>query len=112
ALAGGGPGPRARPPADAGYSSTGSRPYQPSGRAIVSDAMDVDEFPTWLVAKLRVKATSDKPLFVGVARRADVDRYLSGVRHSTVEDVSFGPFQGGYSSEAGTRTPNQPPLHT
>ena len=70
--------------------------------------MDVDELPSWLVAKLRVKATSDKQLFVGVGPRADVDRYLAGVRHSTVEDVSFGPFEVDYSSQPGTKAPNRP----
>jgi len=111
-LAVGGAGLWARASSDGGYVSTGTHPYQTGGRAIVSDAMDVDELPSWLVAKLRVKATSDKPLFVGVAPRADVDRYLAGVRHSTVEDVNFGPFEVDYSSQPGTRTPNRPAQQT
>jgi hypothetical protein len=104
----GGAGLWARASSDGGYVSTGTHPYQTGGRAIVSDAMDVDELPSWLVAKLRVKATSDKQLFVGVGPRADVDRYLAGVRHSTVEDVSFGPFEVDYSSQPGTKAPNRP----
>jgi hypothetical protein len=111
-LAVGGAGLWARASSDGGYISTGTHPYETSGRAIVSDAMNVEEFPSWLVAKLRVKASSDKPLFVGVARRADVDHYLAGVRRSTVEDVSFGPFQVDYSSQSGTRTPNRPAQQT
>ena len=70
--------------------------------------MDVGVVPDWLVAKLRVRASSDKPLFVGVGRRADVDRYLAGVAQSTVEDVSFGPFDVEYSTHAGSAIPVRP----
>jgi|tagenome__1003787_1003787.scaffolds.fasta_scaffold20970518_4 hypothetical protein len=111
-LAVGGAGLWVRASSDHGYTSSGAHPYQTGGRAIVSDAMDVDEFPSWLVAKLRVKATSDKPLFVGVAQQKDVDRYLAGVGHSTVEDVSFGPFEVDYSSQAGVKTPSRPGQQT
>jgi hypothetical protein len=111
-VAAGGAGLWARSSSDGGYISTGTHPYQTSGRAVVSDAMNVDEFPSWLVAKLRVKASSDQPLFVGVAPRADVDRYLAGVAHSTLEDVNFGPFEADYSTQAGTRTPARPAQQT
>jgi hypothetical protein len=111
-LAVGGAGVWARATSDHGYVSTGTHPYETSGRAIVTDAMDVKEFPSWLVAKLRVKATSDKPLFVGVAKQKDVDRYLAGVRHSTVEDVNFGPFEVDYSSQPGAKAPNRPGQQT
>jgi hypothetical protein len=111
-LAVGGAGLWARSSSDGGYVSSGTHPYETSGRAVVSDAMDVDEFPSWLVAKLRVKASSDKPLFVGVAPRADVDRYLAGVAHSTVEDVNFSPFEADYSSQPGTKAPARPAQQT
>src|SRR3954447_12726347 len=111
-VAAGGVGLWARLSSDGGYVLTGTHPYQTGGRAIVSHAMDVDEFPSWLVAKLRVKPPSDKPLFVGVAHQKDIDRYLAGVRHSTVEDVNFGPFEVDYSSQAGTRAPNRPGQQT
>lgn len=97
-----------RASSDGGYVSTGTHQYSSNGRAIVTDAMNVGAFPDWLVARLRVRASSDKPLFVGIGRRADVDRYLAGVRHSTIEDVSYGPFDVSYSTQPGTAIPGRP----
>jgi hypothetical protein len=98
----------ARASSDGGYVSTGNHRYASSGRAIVSDAMHVGALPDWLVASLRVTASSDKPLFVGIGRRVDVDRYLAGVSHSTIEDVSYDPFDVSYSAQAGSATPARP----
>jgi hypothetical protein len=102
----------ARASSDGGYISTGTHGYASSGRAIVTDAMGVGAFPDWLVARLRVKATSGKPLFVGVGRRVDVDRYLAGVAHSTIEDVDYGPFDISYSSQPGSVIPARPSAQT
>src|SRR5207248_8560451 len=95
---------------DRGYVTSGTHPYTTAGRAIVSGSLDADGIPDWLVAKLRVTASSGdrQPLFVGVARKADVDRYLAGVAHSTVEDVNFDPFDATYSSTGGTAVPARP----
>ena len=98
----------ARTSSDGGYVSTGTHQYASSGHAIVTDAMHIGAFPDWLVARLRVRASSDKPLFVGVGRRADVDRYLAGVAHSTIEDVSYGPFDVSYSTQPGSAIPARP----
>jgi hypothetical protein len=97
-----------RTSSDGGYVSTDTHPYSSSGRAIVTDAMHVGALPDWFVARLRVKASSDKPLFVGVGRRADVDRYLAGVARSTIEDVSYGPFDVSYSTQRGSAIPARP----
>jgi hypothetical protein len=102
----------ARASSDGGYISTGTHRYAWSGRAIVTDAMHVGAFPDWLVARLRVKATSDKPIFVGVGRRADVDRYLAGVAHSTIEDVNYGSFDISYSAQPGSAIPARPAAQT
>lgn len=93
---------------DGSYISSGTHRYASSGRAVVSDPMNVGVVPDWLVAKVRIRATSDKPLFVGVGRRKDVDGYLAGVARSTVEDVSFGPFALEYSTQAGSAIPARP----
>jgi hypothetical protein len=99
---------------DHGWITTGSHRYAASGRAIVSGSLDADGIPSWLVAKARITASSGdgRALFVGVARRADVDRYLAGVAHSTVEDVNFGPFDATYSSTTGTVHPAPPATRT
>jgi hypothetical protein len=93
-----------------GWISSGTHRYASSGRAIVSGSLDADGIPNWLVAKARISASSDgaRPLFVGVARQADVDRYLAGVAHSTVEDVNFSPFDATYSSTKGSKAPARP----
>jgi len=97
-----------------GYITSGTHRYAASGNALVSGSIDADGIPDWLVAKLRVTASSDstRPLFVGVARRGDVDRYLAGVAHSTVEDVSFDPFDAAYSTAPGTKAPAPPATQT
>ena len=95
---------------DHGWIQTGTHRYATDGRAIVSGSLDADSIPNWLVAKARVTASSKdgEPLFVGVARRGDVDRYLANVAHSTVEDVNFAPFHATYSSAGGTVVPARP----
>jgi hypothetical protein len=97
-----------------GWITSGSHRYAASGRAIVSGSLDVGSIPDWLVAKLRVAASADdgRPLFVGVGRRADVDRYLAGVAHSTLEDVNFDPFDPTYSTARGTVVPGRPGAQT
>ena len=99
---------------DHGWITSGTHQYAASGRAIVSGSLDADGIPNWLVAKARVTASSGngRALFVGVARRADVDRYLAGVSHSTVEDVNFGPFDATYSSTTGAVVPARPATQT
>src|SRR5918998_3299289 len=52
---------------------------------------DVSELPDWVDERfgtVRVNATAAEgtPLFVGVARTADVERYLLGVAHEQVTD--------------------------
>jgi hypothetical protein len=98
----------ARTSSDGGYVSTDTHRYSSSGRAIVTDAMHVGAFPDWLVASLRIRASSDKPLFVGIGRRTDVDRYLAGVAHSTIEDVSYDTFDVSYSAQPGSAIPGRP----
>jgi len=94
--------------------SSGTHRYAGAGRAVVSGSIDADGIPNWLVAQARITATSDggRPIFVGIARRAAVDRYLAGVAHSTVEDVNFGPFDATYSSVGGTAVPAPPATQT
>ena len=93
---------------DGGYVMTGTHLYESSGRAVVSDPMHVDVLPDWLVARVKIKATADEPVFVGVGRRADVDRYLAGVARSTVEDLNFDPFAVDYRTDGGSTVPAPP----
>ena len=63
--------------------------------AFASDDLDVDSGFDWILdrgPKLRVEAQSDKALFIGVARSADVERYLAGVEYDSVTHVDVDPF--------------------
>ena len=99
---------------DGTYISTGTHRYAAAGRAIVSDPLQVGRIPDWLTAKIRVTTTSGdgKASFVGVARKADVDRYLAGVAHATVEDVNYGSFSVAYGTTGGSRVPARPGAQT
>jgi hypothetical protein len=51
------------------------------------------------LGRLRLTATSAvaaKPLFVGIARTEDIDRYLAGVEHDELRDIEFDPFRIDY----------------
>src|SRR5688572_14899813 len=88
---------------DDGYLQSGSHAFDSDAAAIVSGNIAVDlegaerffdddeEFGT---VRLRVEPDGDgKPLFVGVAPTKDVERYLDGVAHSTLDDVDY-PMSG------------------
>lgn len=87
--------------------------------ALVSENLDVDldgagfffdheEFGQF---KLSVDPAGDERVFVGVARTADVERYLGDVARETVTDTSWGPFEHGSDlrRESGDRRRATPP---
>jgi len=68
------------------------------------DLADLDDGGGWLVeqgvGRVRIRATSRTDgIFVGIAREAQVDRYLSGVAHDELRDVRSGANR--YRSRAG-----------
>jgi hypothetical protein len=104
---------------DAGYLETDAHHFGADTRALATENLDVDlGGADWLaetdeLGKVRIEAESrdDKPLFVGIARSTDVERYLSGVPHTTVHDVEAGPFDRfdvDYTRHAGQRHPVSP----
>jgi len=61
--------------------------------------------------RLRVTATSaepGRPIFIGIGPAAAVDRYLSGVGHDVVTDVSLTPFHLTLVRSGGTASPAPP----
>jgi hypothetical protein len=104
---------------DDGYLKTDAHHFEAGTRALATENLDVDlGGAEWLadtdeLGKVRIEAESrdDKPLFVGIARTSDVERYLSGVPHTTVHDVEAGPFDSfdaDYTRHAGQRHPASP----
>ena len=101
---------------DGGYLTSPSERFDVDSAAIISagpDNMRDDAYPGPLpldVGSIRIWAESANPgkeIFVGIAPRSDVDRYLSGANYSELLDVSFRPFHVEYRETQGTQ---QPPL--
>lgn len=84
-----------------GYVMTSDERFATGGYAIATRTLhissDVPEFlygRDWL-GKVRIRGESANPsrqLFIGIARKADVDRYLAGVAHAEVVDIDADPF--------------------
>ena len=88
-----------------GYLSTGSDRFHTRTYALATDNLDVDTdgasrvlSATTCSARSGSRLTSHdgKPVFVGIARTKDVDRYLRGTAHTRVTDVDTSPFRARY----------------
>src|SRR4051812_49897992 len=96
---------------DQGFVSTRSHHFDTQGAALVSENLDINlDGAEWIVnhdhyGRLRLKTASrdGKPVFVGVARTRDVERYLHGTAYSTVSDVELDPFDATYRRHGGAR---------
>ncbi|HET8822578.1 MAG TPA: hypothetical protein VFM57_13605 [Thermoleophilaceae bacterium] len=104
---------------DDGYLMTDTHRLSGDTRALSTGNLDVDLGEgDWVVrpddlGKLRLDAESrdGKELFVGIAATSDVERYLSGVPHTTVDDVEAGPFESfdpDYTRHPGNGRPASP----
>jgi Domain of unknown function (DUF4389) len=82
-----------------GFFTTSTERHETTSHALTHEGVrigDVSELPDWVddrFGAVRVRATSAerRPLFVGVGRTADVERYLAGVAHEEVTDFELGP---------------------
>jgi hypothetical protein len=99
-----------------GYLKTDTERFSADTRALATDNLDVDlGGADWVaqtddLGKIKITAQSrdGKPLFVGLARTTDVERYLAGVPHTTVNDIDTTPFGADYERHAGSRHPVSP----
>jgi hypothetical protein len=80
---------------DGGYVTTGAHTFSSSGSALATERTHLGSagvgwlYSPSLLGKVRIRVTpvsSSSPLFVGVGRSADVDRYLAGVNHTLISD--------------------------
>ncbi len=98
-----------------GYLSTPTDRFATETSAITSESLKLvdSEIPDWLISedvlgKVRLRASgSQKDVFVGIARTALVNRYLRGVQHAVVTDVSYDPFSVDYRT-----VPGHPPAES
>ncbi len=95
-----------------GYISTAKHDYSSASRAIATKSVHLGtSIPEWLLGKVRIEAVSgdsSRPIFVGIARKKDVDAYLAGVDHAVVEHLDWDPFRVSYEQRPGTRVPADP----
>lgn len=96
---------------DDGYFTTDRQQIESGRFAIATESIDlgadeIDWAPSGILGDVRVRVTGDEPVFVGIGRDGDVDRYLGGV----ARDELIG-FHGGDAElvpHAG-RAPRTPP---
>jgi len=99
-----------------GYFSTTTERFATETRAFATETLDVDlggagrflgtgEFGT---VRLRARSLSGKPIFVGIGPTDAVERYLRGVAHTTVTDISTDPFRADVAERRGSRRPRPP----
>jgi hypothetical protein len=99
-----------------GYLRTDTEQFRADTRALATDNLDVDLGDADWVAdsndlgRIAISAESrdGKPLFVGIARTSDVERYLAGVPYTAVNDVDVTPFRADYERHSGNRHPVAP----
>jgi hypothetical protein len=103
-----------------GYLSTGSQRFNSREYAITTPNLQVGAgAPGFLIKadrygeiRLQTMAKGGKPLFVGVARTSNVDRWLRGTSFSEVSDIDYAPFDATYAEHRGTRKPGPPSVQT
>ncbi len=99
-----------------GYYGSGTTTLATPTYGFVSRGLDIgSDGPSWLfhrarLGTIRVTATGTDatPVFVGIARKADIDRYLGRVAHDEVTDFEVDPLSITSARRAGTETPAPP----
>src|SRR3954463_9225370 len=85
---------------DAGYFTTSTQRFHTRTAAITTRDIDLGTPgpDNWWserdIATVRIRGASAtaQPIFIGIARDADVERYLRGVPHDEIDDVDYDPF--------------------
>ncbi|HWJ83271.1 MAG TPA: DUF4389 domain-containing protein [Nocardioides sp.] len=78
---------------DDGFLMSGGQRFDASSYAIVTDDVEMHGGSAIdaVVGKIRLTASgSDEPLFIGIAPAAQVDEYLTGVRHAELAEIRDG----------------------
>ena len=94
-----------------GFFATNTKHFETLSYAITSENIDLGVQPgrdgshfdlgNIATVRLRVSAPSGAPVFVGIGRERDIDRYLANVAHAEIDDVSLHPFRVTYRPQPG-----------
>jgi hypothetical protein len=98
-----------------GYFTWPTETLTSNGYAVAMKSVDISHAPEWAfsaagLASVRVKAHSDRPLFIGIARTADLEQYLRGTEHDDVSHLTYHPFQVDYDHADG-HAPHSAPVN-
>jgi Domain of unknown function (DUF4389) len=99
-----------------GYYSSRAETVRSAGAAVTGEGLQLGDLRAgagdWVAdvvhgrVRVRADALGSRPVFVGIARQDDVDRYLAGVPHDAVTDVSGSRVT--YAPHPGARRPAAP----
>ena len=98
----------------AGYFTGSTHRIASDSYAVTNDDIRVHHLPSFLddgkLVRISIDARSEggSPLFVGVARKRDVDAYLTNVAHSNLRDYDVATQDQEYDSVGGTGQPRPP----
>ncbi len=98
---------------DDGFFTTGEVELSTDSHAIVSEEIDLgsrpsDWFPSGRLATVRIAATGDQPIFIGIGPESDVDDYLDGVAISQLVRIGIDGDNVVYRDIEGEGTPAAP----
>jgi hypothetical protein len=96
-----------------GYFNWPTETFTSGGYAIAMKTVNISHAPQWVFSEagldsVRVNADSGRPIFIGIARTADLERYLRGTEHDDVSGLTYNPFQVSYQHTNGHAPPRAP----
>jgi hypothetical protein len=95
-----------------GFYTTRTEAFLSPARAIVTEKLDLTGVPggsgRWGTLRVHATGGGGRPVFVGIGRKEDVQRYLSGVPYTELTDVDLDPFHPTYRAHPGSQAPAPP----
>ncbi len=98
-----------------GFFTTPMERLETTSYAITTEKIDLGAEPDGAVdlgdvatVRIEVDPVSEGRAFVGIGPEDDVNRYLDGVAHATIDDIDFGPFRVDYRYNEGGGPASEP----
>jgi len=101
-----------------GFYTTRTIEIKNNAHAVVTGPANIDIEAGWLLGNLvnfKVEGSnhdSSTQIFIGVAKEADVDAYLSGVEHDEITSLHIYPYHVNYLHHFGNKIPEDPTSQT